>query len=80
MLTTAARGIAEIIHKIGKVNVDFEDVRTVMTSSGVAIMGMAEAEGEDRALRAAHEALSSPLLNDSDISGAKYRVAEHDPW
>ena len=72
VLTTAARGIAEIIHKIGKVNVDFEDVRTVMSNSGVAIMGMAEAEGEDRALRAAHEALSSPLLNDSDISGAKY--------
>ena len=72
VLSTAARGIAEIIHKIGKVNVDFEDVRTVMTRSGVAIMGMAEAEGEDRALRAAHEALSSPLLNDSDIKGAKY--------
>lgn len=72
VLSTAARGIAEIIHKIGKVNVDFEDVRTVMTRSGVAIMGMAEAEGEDRALRAAHEALASPLLNDSDIKGAKY--------
>ncbi len=72
VLSTAARGIAEIIHKIGKVNVDFEDVRTVMTRSGVAIMGMAEADGEDRALRAAHEALSSPLLNDSDIKGAKY--------
>ena len=72
VLSTADRGIAEIIHKIGKVNVDFEDVRTVMTRSGVAIMGMSEAEGEDRALRAAHEALSSPLLNDSDIKGAKY--------
>ncbi|MEZ4790816.1 MAG: cell division protein FtsZ [Flavobacteriales bacterium] len=72
VLSTAARGIAEIIHKIGKVNVDFEDVRTVMTRSGVAIMGMAEADGEDRSLRAAHEALSSPLLNDSDIKGAKY--------
>jgi cell division protein FtsZ len=52
--------------------VDFEDVRTVMTSSGVAIMGMAEAEGEDRAMRAAQEALASPLLNDNDIRGAKY--------
>ncbi len=72
VLTTAARGIAEIITKTGKVNVDFEDVRTVMTSSGVAIMGMAEAEGEDRALRAAEEALTSPLLNDNDIRGAKY--------
>jgi cell division protein FtsZ len=72
VLTTAARGIAEIITKTGKVNVDFEDVKTVMTNSGVAIMGMAEAEGEDRALRAAQEALSSPLLNDNDIRGAKY--------
>ncbi|HEY0978232.1 MAG TPA: cell division protein FtsZ [Flavobacteriales bacterium] len=72
ILTTAARGIAEIITTTGKVNVDFEDVRTVMTSSGVAIMGMAEAEGEDRALRAATDALASPLLNDNDIKGAKY--------
>ena len=72
VLTTAARGIAEIITKTGKVNVDFEDVKTVMTSSGVAIMGMAEAEGEDRSLRAAQEALASPLLNDNDIKGAKY--------
>jgi len=72
VLTTAARGIAEIITVTGKVNVDFEDVKTVMTRSGVAIMGMAEAEGEDRALRAAHEALSSPLLNDNDIKGAKF--------
>ncbi len=72
VLATAARGIAEIIMKTGKVNVDFEDVRTVMTGSGVAILGMAEAEGEDRAMRAAEEALASPLLNDNDIKGAKY--------
>ena len=72
VLATAARGIAEIILKTGKVNVDFEDVRTVMTGSGVAIMGMAEAEGEGRAMRAAEEALASPLLNDNDIKGAKY--------
>ena len=72
VLTTAARGIAEIITMTGKVNVDFEDVKTVMTGSGVAIMGMAESEGEDRALRAAQEALASPLLNDNDIRGAKY--------
>jgi cell division protein FtsZ len=72
VLSTAARGIADIITKTGKVNVDFEDVRTVMTGSGVAIMGMAEAEGDDRAIRAAQEALSSPLLNDNDIKGAKY--------
>ncbi|MBK7240019.1 MAG: cell division protein FtsZ [Flavobacteriales bacterium] len=72
VLTTGARGIAEIITMTGKVNVDFEDVRTVMTRSGVAIMGMAEAEGEDRAVRAAHEALASPLLNDNNIEGAKF--------
>ncbi len=72
VLSTAARGIAEIITETGTVNVDFEDVKTVMTDSGVAIMGMAEAEGEDRALAAATEALASPLLNDNDISGAKY--------
>ena len=72
VLTTAARGIAEIITKTGKVNVDFEDVKTVMSGSGVAIMGMAEAEGEDRSLRAAQEALASPLLNDNDIRGAKF--------
>ncbi|MCB0794175.1 MAG: cell division protein FtsZ [Flavobacteriales bacterium] len=72
VLTTAARGIAEIITMTGKVNVDFEDVKTVMSDSGVAIMGMAEAEGEDRAIRAAQEALASPLLNDNDIQGAKF--------
>ncbi len=72
VLTTAARGIAEIITQTRKVNVDFEDVKTVMSNSGVAIMGMAEAEGEDRALRAAQEALASPLLNDNDIRGAKF--------
>jgi cell division protein FtsZ len=72
VLTTAARGIAEIITHTGTVNVDFEDVKTVMTRSGNAIMGMAEAEGEDRALRAVQAALDSPLLNDSNIAGAKF--------
>ena len=72
VLTTAARGIAEIITVTGKVNVDFEDVKTVMTNSGAAVMGMAEAEGDERALRAAQEALASPLLNDNDIKGAKF--------
>lgn len=72
VLATAARGIVDIITKTGKVNVDFEDVKTVMTRSGVAIMGMAEVEGEDRAIRAAQEALDSPLLNDNDIRGAKF--------
>jgi len=72
VLTTAARGIAEIMTKTGKVNVDFEDVKTVMTNSGQAIMGMAQAEGEGRALKAAAEALNSPLLNDNDIAGARH--------
>jgi len=72
VLTTAARGIASLINETGTINVDFEDVKTVMSKSGVAIMGMSEAEGEDRALRAAQEALDSPLLNDNDIRGARY--------
>ena len=72
VLTTAARGIASLINDTGTINVDFEDVKTVMSKSGVAIMGMSEAEGEDRALRAAQEALDSPLLNDNDIRGARY--------
>jgi cell division protein FtsZ len=72
VLATGARGIVDIINKTGTVNVDFEDVKTVMRGSGVAIMGMAEAEGEDRAIAAARMALESPLLNDNDIRGAKY--------
>jgi len=72
ILTTAAKGIAEIITVPGYVNVDFEDVNTVMRSSGVAIMGTATAEGEDRAKKAVDAALSSPLLEDNSIKGAKY--------
>jgi len=71
ILTVAAKGIAEIITIKGHVNVDFADVKTVMKNSGVALMGSASAEGEDRALRAIKEALSSSLLNSSDIIGAK---------
>ena len=71
ILCTAAKGIAEIITVPGYVNVDFEDVNTVMRSSGVAIMGTASVEGEGRARRAVDEALNSPLLEDSNISGAK---------
>jgi cell division protein FtsZ len=70
-LTTAAKGIAEIITVPGTVNVDFEDVSTVMRNSGVAIMGSASASGEDRAIRVVEEALNSPLLNDSNIRGAQ---------
>jgi cell division protein FtsZ len=72
ILTTAAKGIAEIITVPGYINVDFEDVKTVMQSSGVAIMGSASAEGEGRAYKAVQSALASPLLNDNDIEGARY--------
>lgn len=72
ILATAAKGIAELISVTGAINVDMNDVNTVMKDSGVAIMGQAEAEGEDRALKAATKALESPLLNDNDIEGAKY--------
>ena len=70
ILTDAARGIAEIITVTGYVNVDFEDVKTVMQDSGVAIMGTGTAAGEQRALKAVEMALSSPLLNDNNIKGA----------
>lgn len=72
ILTTAAKGIAEIITVPGYINVDFKDVRTVMKDSGVAIMGSFAAEGEDRALQAVEGALASPLLKDSEIEGARY--------
>lgn len=71
VLNIAAKGIAEIITLPGYINVDFEDVKTVMTSSGVAIMGAATASGEGRAIRAISDALDSPLLNNNDILGAK---------
>jgi|TARA_B110000967_G_scaffold158793_1_gene164253 cell division protein FtsZ len=71
VLASAAKGIAEVISKIGFINVDLNDVNTVMKDSGVAIMGTASAEGENRAIEAAEQALSSPLLNDNDINGAK---------
>ena len=72
VLTIASKGIAEIITVTGYINVDFEDVKTVMTNSGVAIMGSAKASGEDRAIKAVETALNSPLLNDNNIRGAKY--------
>lgn len=71
VLTTGAKGIAEIITVPGLVNVDFEDVKTVMKGAGAAVMGSARTEGEGRALRAAEEALASPLLNNTDILGAQ---------
>jgi cell division protein FtsZ len=70
ILTTAVKGIAEIITVTGYINVDFADVETVMKNSGVAIMGMGKAAGENRAIRAIEDALSSPLLNSNDVTGA----------
>ncbi len=70
ILTTAAKGIAEIITVPGHVNVDFEDVRAVMKNAGRAVMGSARASGEERALTAAEEALNSPLLNNQQVHGA----------
>jgi len=64
-------GIAEIITVPGYVNVDFADVETVLSKSGVALMGTGIAEGENRAIKAVQQALTSPLLNDSDIKGTE---------
>ncbi len=72
VLTTAAKGIAEIITVGGTINVDFRDVKTVMENSGVALMGYATAEGDNRALRAVELAMASPLLDNNNIAGARY--------
>lgn len=71
VLTTAAKSIAEIITIHQDVNVDFEDVKTVMKNAGAAVMGSATEEGEGRAIRAAEKAIASPLLNNVDIKGAQ---------
>lgn len=71
VLTSAAKGIAELITVTGYINIDFQDVKTVIENSGKAIMGSATAEGDGRALAAIEEAMSSPLLNDNDIKGAQ---------
>ncbi len=72
ILTVAAKGIAEIITVPGYINVDFEDVNTVMRGSGVAIMGTSTVEGENRARRSVEEALNCPLLEENDIRGAQH--------
>jgi cell division protein FtsZ len=72
VLATAAKCITDVINSRGHIIVDFADVCTVMKNGGVAILGKAEVEGENRAQIAIEEALSSPLLNDSDIRGAKW--------
>lgn len=71
ILTNAARSIAQIITHKAQMNVDFEDVKTVMKNSGQTVMGSAIAKGEDRAAVAAEQALSSPLLNNRDVKGAQ---------
>lgn len=72
ILCTAAKGIAEVITLTGEINVDMNDVNTVMRNSGRAIMGSGSASGQGRAAKAVTEALESPLLNDSDITGADH--------
>lgn len=71
ILYSAVQGISELITRPGLINVDFADVSTVMQEMGMAMMGTGCASGEDRARRAAQEAISSPLLEDIDLSGAR---------
>jgi cell division protein FtsZ len=71
VLRQAVQGISDIITTSGVINVDFADVKSVMSERGMAMMGIGVAEGEKRASEAAHQAISSPLLEDIDISGAK---------
>lgn len=70
VLRQAVQGISDLITTEGLINVDFADVRTVMSNRGMAMMGIGVAEGERRAAEAAHNAISSPLLEEVDISGA----------
>lgn len=72
ILATAARCITDVITSNGQINVDFADVCTVMKNGGVAILGSSTAEGENRAQIAIENAVNSPLLNDSEIKGAKW--------
>ena len=72
VLATAAKCITDVINSTGQINVDFADVCTVMRKGGVAILGSAAADGENRAQQAIEQALNSPLLNDNDIRGAKW--------
>ncbi len=74
VLTVAAKSIAEIITKKGMQNVDFADVKNVMKNGGPAVMGSAAASGDNRGIRAAEDALSSPLLENTDVRGAKKAI------
>jgi cell division protein FtsZ len=69
VLCTAAKGISELITITGRMNVDFADVRNAMTDSGSALMGIGEANGQNRAIEAINAALESPLLNDANVNG-----------
>ena len=71
VLSKAVTGIAEIISVPGMINVDFEDVRTVMRQTGTAMMGSAQHAGDDRAVKAAEEAISCPLLDGSNLHAAR---------
>ncbi|MCO6524755.1 MAG: cell division protein FtsZ, partial [Candidatus Schmidhempelia sp.] len=71
VLMGAVQGIAELITRPGLINVDFADVRTVMSEMGYAMMGSGKATGDNRAEEAAEMAISSPLLEDIDLSGAR---------
>lgn len=71
VLLGAVQGIAELIIRPGMINVDFADVRTVMSEMGTAMMGTGQASGENRAREAAERAINSPLLDDIDVSGAR---------
>jgi cell division protein FtsZ len=71
VLLGAVQGIADLIIRPGMINVDFADVKTVMSEMGMAMMGSGKAQGEDRAVVAAETAVSSPLLEDVNLSGAR---------
>ena len=71
IIATSAKCIAEIITVPGQINVDFEDIKTVMKDAGSSVLGSAEASGINRAQEAVENAINSPLLNDKDIDGAK---------
>ena len=71
VLRGAVQGIADVIIRPGRINVDFADVRTVMSERGMAIMGTGEASGEDRASEAVHRAIRNPLLDDIDLRDAR---------
>lgn len=71
IIATSAKCIAEIVTIPGQINVDFEDVNTVMRNAGTSVLGSAEASGDNRAQDAVENAINSPLLNDRDINGAK---------